>query len=151
MPVASKSRFQASLVQKTHPTPSRGKRLRGTPTSPPHSFGGRGAQSFPSPRRWMPWIRIALRKYTWTCLLSKPDPLPQINIIIGMIDFQKHQPYCRLPSPFPTLGKEQGKTSGKNIGTVTELESAIQKLCSCPSGIPQNPTYSLKALMMTGF
>ena len=34
-PFASESRFQASPEQKPHPTPSRGKRLRGTPASPP--------------------------------------------------------------------------------------------------------------------
>ena len=40
------------------------------------SFGGRGAQSFPSPRRWMPRIRSEMRNNTWTCLSGKPDPLP---------------------------------------------------------------------------
>ena len=33
-----------------------------------HSFGGRGAQSFPSPRGWMPRIRSEMRNNTWTCL-----------------------------------------------------------------------------------
>ena len=32
------------------------------------SFRGRGAQSFPSPRRWMPRIQNTVRRYTWTCL-----------------------------------------------------------------------------------
>ena len=31
------------------------------------------AQSFPSPRRWMPWIRDDIRSCTWTCLPGKPD------------------------------------------------------------------------------
>ena len=82
-PVASESRFQASPGAKPHPTPSRGKRLRGSPTSHP-TPSEEGAQSFPSPRRWMPWIRIVMRKYTWTCLLGKPDPFPKITIWIRM-------------------------------------------------------------------
>ena len=42
-----------------HPTPSRGKRLRGSPASPPTPSEEGEAQSFPSPRHWMPWIRNA--------------------------------------------------------------------------------------------
>ena len=48
-PFPPKAGSGRSQVQKPHPTPIRGKRLRDTPASPPHSFGGRGAQSFPSP------------------------------------------------------------------------------------------------------
>ena len=50
---------------RTHPTPRRGKILRGTPTL---SFGGRGAHSFPSSQRWMPWVRITRNLCNWTCL-----------------------------------------------------------------------------------
>ena len=81
-PVASESRFQASPSARPHPTPSRGKRLRGSPTSPPTPTEEGGCNLFHLPRRWMPWIRIAMRKYTWTCFLGKPDPLSQITIWI---------------------------------------------------------------------
>ena len=52
------------------------------PPHPPHSFGGRGAQSFPSPRRWMPWIRSEMRNDTWTCLPGQPDPLHTVTTCI---------------------------------------------------------------------
>ena len=53
-------------------------------TSSPHSFGGRGAQSFPPPRRWMPWIRIwnDIRSCSWTSLLGMPDPFTSITTSI---------------------------------------------------------------------
>ena len=53
---------------------------------PPHhllSFGGREAQSFPSPRRWMPWIQKMTKQYTWTCLPGEPHPLNTVTTIIG--------------------------------------------------------------------
>ena len=59
---------------KPHPTPSRGKRLRGTPTSLPTPTEEGGAQSFPSPRGWMPLARNTMKSITWTCLFGKPDP-----------------------------------------------------------------------------
>ena len=60
---------------KTHPSPSRGKRLRGSPTSlSTASEEGRGAQSFPSPRRWMSGIQDDMRRITWTSLPGKPGP-----------------------------------------------------------------------------
>ena len=45
----------------------------------------KGAQSFPSPRRWMPWIRIMRNQYTWTCLPGQPDPLYIVTTIIGQV------------------------------------------------------------------
>ena len=93
-PVPSEGRFQASPGANHHPTPRRGKRLRGTPTSPPSPSEEGGAQSFPSPRRWMFRIRIAMRNNTWTCLLGKLDLLPTLP------------PASR--SPLPTMGKDQG-------------------------------------------
>ena len=74
-PVASGCRFQASPGAKYHPTPRRGKRLRGSPTSPP-TPSRKGAHSFPSPWRWMPRVRIR------TCLPGQPDPLTCVTTLI---------------------------------------------------------------------
>ena len=59
-------------------TPIRGKRLRGTAHLTPHSFGGRRAQSFPSPRGWVPLVRNIMKSITWTCLFGKPDPFTHV-------------------------------------------------------------------------
>ena len=69
-------------VQKITQPQGEEKRLRGTPTSPPLSFGGSGAQSFPSPRRWMPWIRNVMRRCTWTRLPGKLDPFTRVTTFI---------------------------------------------------------------------
>ena len=42
---------------KKSPNPKARKKIARHACLAPHSFGGRGAQSFPSPLRWMPWIR----------------------------------------------------------------------------------------------
>ena len=69
------SRFQAFQAAKSTNPKARKKVARHAHLTP-HSFGGRGAQSFPSPRRWMPWIRNDTRRCTWTCLSRKPNPFP---------------------------------------------------------------------------
>ena len=62
-----KGRFQASPVQ-TSPNPVSWKKIARSAHLTPLSIGGRGAQSFPSPQRWMPWIRNDMRRCTWTSL-----------------------------------------------------------------------------------
>ena len=52
----------------TSPNPKSRKKIARLAHLTPHSFGGRGAQSFPSPRRWVPWIGNDLRRCTWTSL-----------------------------------------------------------------------------------
>ena len=72
-----------------------------------HSFLRRRAQSFPSPRRWMPWIRNDIRRCTWTCLPGKPDPFTRVTTFIQ--EMTRSTITCRLTTtPLPTLGKDQG-------------------------------------------
>ena len=51
----------------------------------PHSYGGGRAQSFSSPRRWMPWVRIIRNPCNWTCLPGYPDPSNNVTTIIKRI------------------------------------------------------------------
>ena len=53
---------------KTHLNPKARKKIARHAHLTPLSFGRREAQSFPSPRRWMPWIRNMRKQCTWTCL-----------------------------------------------------------------------------------
>ena len=76
---------------KPYPTPRRGKRF-------PLYFRGRGAQSFPSPRRWMPWIRSEMRNNTWTCLSGKPDPLAHSTTCIKEMTKSNRLPFT-TPTP----------------------------------------------------
>ena len=101
----------------------RGKRLRGTPTSPSspseegernlfHLLGvgcpGSGMRSEASPGR------VFLVSRTLLPLLP-----PASQGILGVLK-------SLLPTPEPTLGKDQGgKTHGKNLSAVSELQSAI--------------------------
>ena len=67
-PVPCEGRFQASQC-KPHPTPSGEKDCEVRPPHPPLLRRRRGgAQSFPSPRRWMPWIPNIMRRCTWRSL-----------------------------------------------------------------------------------
>ena len=122
-PVPSEGRFQASPKQ-TSPNPKSRKKIARHARLTSHSFGGRGAQSFPSPRRWMPWIRNDHGRYSWTCLPGKPDPCPKITTGIRMKTRSKKLPFT---TTMTDPGKDQlGKTHGKKIGAVSELQSAIK-------------------------
>ena len=63
----------------TSPNPESRKKIARLAHLASHSFGGRGAQSFPSPRRWMPRIRNDMRRIICTCLPGKPDPCTPIT------------------------------------------------------------------------
>ena len=78
---------------KPHPTPKQGKRLRGSPTSPPTPSEEGEAQSFPiSSALDAPDPECYVRRYTWTCLLGKPDPFTHLTTLI-----QKMTRRTRLP------------------------------------------------------
>ena len=65
-----------------------------TPPPPlPHSYGGREAQSFPSPQCWMPWVGNDMRRCTWTCLPGKPDPLTSVTACIHMMSRSNDLPF----------------------------------------------------------
>ena len=51
-------RFQPCPGTKPHPTPSRGKRLRGSPTSPPTPSEEGGRNLFHLLKVWMPQVRV---------------------------------------------------------------------------------------------
>ena len=73
-------------------------------------FGG-GAQSFPSPRRWVPriWVRNNMRRCAWTTLLGKPDPfIHSTTILIS----GRRLVATKCPSPIsePTQGKDHGES-----------------------------------------
>ena len=65
-PVPSGGRFQASPSAKITQPQGEEKDCEARPPLLPLSFGGRGAQSFPSPRSWMPWIRNDMSTLPWS-------------------------------------------------------------------------------------
>ena len=86
------------------PNPKSRKKIARLAHLTPHSFGGRGAQSFPSPRRWMPRIGNDMRRYTWTCLPGKPGLFfSPITTWIGRMTRSNKLPFT---TPFPTQGKD---------------------------------------------
>ena len=108
-----------------HPTPSRGKRLRGTPTSPPLSYGGRRGATFASPQRRMPWNNM--RRCTWTCPPGQTDPFTRVTTFIQETTRSNRLPFTvSISSP---RKRPREKMSCKK-STVTELQGAIQKLRS---------------------
>ena len=64
---------------KPHPTPSRGKRLRGTPTSLPTPSEDGGRNLF---HLLGVGVRNNLRRITWTCLPGKPYPFTHVTTCI---------------------------------------------------------------------
>ena len=60
-PGPSEGRFQSSPVQNS-PNPKSRKKIARYAHLTSHSYGGKGAQSFPSPRRWIPSIRTDKKK-----------------------------------------------------------------------------------------
>ena len=121
-PVPSEGRFQASPVQ-TSPNPKSKKKIARLAHLTSLFYGGRGAQSFPSPRRWVPWIRKDLRRCTLACLPGKPDPFTHITTCICKMTRSNKPP---LPTTITYPGsRPRGETHGEKISAVSELQSAI--------------------------
>ena len=121
-PVPSEGRFQDSPVQ----TSRRGKRMRGTPTSPRtllrrkggrnlfHLFGvecpGSGLTCENAPGRV---FLVNRTRFPKSPLQSRR--LPEVTTLL-------------LPSPLPNRGKTQGKLHGKNSSTVPKLQRTVKKV-----------------------
>ena len=85
---------------KTSPNPKARKKIARLAHLTSLSNGGRGAQSFPSPRSWMPRIRIEMRSNTWTCLSGKPDPSTHITTCIQEMTRSNEMPFT-TPITYP--------------------------------------------------
>ena len=110
---------------KNHPTPRRGKRLRGTPTSLPPLLRRKGRAIFSiflaldalDPDKQ---VRVQLDVSSWLTGPAFPKlPLQSMRFteVTALL----------LPTPFPTEVKPRVKLPGKNSSTVPELQSAIKK------------------------
>ena len=104
---AFESRFQASPRCKNLTQPQvEEKDCEARPHLTLHSFRGRGAQSFPSPRRWMTRIRDDMRRITWTCLAGKPDPITHVTTCIQEMT-RSNRLICIIPQKL-IPGNDQG-------------------------------------------
>ena len=117
----------------------------------PSSCRVRRSQPFPSLWRWKKGLsctgilgHVFLVSQT---LLVRLAP-SSCRSVVACLPLLPGAPIGKTP---PNLGILQVKTSRKRSGAVTELQRAIQKLRSCTHRVRQNPTYRLKALVMTAF